>query len=71
MKNIKIKQEYITISQLLKFENFVSSGGEVKYYLLENDVLVNGISETRRGRKLYVNDIINVNDNLIKITNDF
>ncbi len=58
MKKVKINTEYITLQQLLKMENIISSGGEAKYYLAENKVLVNNELENRRGRKLYPNDII-------------
>ena len=56
MKEIKLKTEYITLQQLLKMENFISSGGEAKYYLMDNYVLVNGEEESRRCKKLYPND---------------
>ncbi len=62
MENIKIKGEYITLQQLLKVLNIISSGGEVKYFLEENVVLVNNERETRRGRKLYPSDKVNVLD---------
>lgn len=58
MKPVKIKTEYIELQQLLKMENFISSGGEAKYFLADNDVLVNGEVEKRRGKKLRVNDVI-------------
>lgn len=58
MKKVKINTEYITLQQLLKMENIISSGGEAKYYLAENEVLVNNELENRRGRKLYPADII-------------
>ncbi|NLC97007.1 MAG: RNA-binding S4 domain-containing protein [Erysipelotrichaceae bacterium] len=54
----KINTEYITLSQLLKIENFVSSGGEVKMIISSLDILVNGEKENRRGRKLFPNDEI-------------
>ncbi len=62
MESIKIKGEYITLQQLLKVLNIISSGGEVKFFLEENVVLVNGERETRRGRKLYPSDKVNVLD---------
>ena len=58
MKTIKITTEFITLQQLLKMENIISSGGESKYYLAEHEVYVNGELEQRRGRKLRVNDKI-------------
>ena len=61
-KEIKIhdNQEYITLNVLLKIADIISTGGMAKIYLLENVVLVNGERETRRGRKLYRNDVIEV-----------
>jgi S4 domain protein YaaA len=62
MKPLKITTPYITLQQLLKIENIISSGGEAKFYLSENTVLVNGEEENRRGRKLYPNDVIKVDN---------
>ena len=60
MKNVKIKDEYITLGQFLKIVDLVSTGGEAKIFLLKNEILVNGLKENRRGRKLYKNDIIEI-----------
>lgn len=57
---VKITTEFITLQQFLKMEDFISSGGEAKYYLSENRVLVNGEPEDRRGRKLYPGDEVTV-----------
>ena len=62
MKPLKITTPYITLQQLLKIENIISSGGEAKFYLAENPVLVNGELENRRGRKLYPKDVIKVDN---------
>lgn len=67
MKTLKITTEYITLQQFLKIENFISSGGEAKYYLQENNVYVNNELENRRGRKLYPNYIILVENQEFKI----
>jgi S4 domain protein YaaA len=66
---ITITTEYITLGQLLKLTNIVSSGGEIKQYLLDNKILVNDVVENRRGRKLKNNDVVNVNSRtfLIKV----
>ena len=53
MEKIFIYTEYITLGQLLKIANFISSGGEAKIFLSENDCLVNNEIDNRRGRKLY------------------
>ena len=62
MKPLKITTPYITLQQLLKIEDIISSGGEAKFYLAENPVLVNGELENRRGRKLYPKDVIKVDN---------
>ena len=58
MKKVKINDEFITLGQFLKVVDLVSSGGEVKYFILNNNILVNNEKETRRGRKLYRKDQI-------------
>ena len=58
MEKITIYTEYITLGQLLKIANIISSGGEAKYFLSCNKVLVNDIEDNRRGRKLYKGDKI-------------
>lgn len=60
MEKIKIDTEFITLGQLLKMVNIISSGGEAKWFLAENAVLVDNELETRRGRKLYKNMIVKV-----------
>ena len=67
MESLKIKTDYITLQQLLKIEDIISSGGEAKYYLANNEVYVNGELENRRGRKLYPNDIVKVAGKEFKI----
>lgn len=67
MKPIKINSEYITLQQLLKMEDFISSGGEAKYYLMDNYPLVNGEKENRRGRKLYPEDVVVIEGKEFKI----
>jgi len=67
MKNLKITTEFITLGQLLKIENIISSGGEAKFYLQNNMCYVNDEPDNRRGRKLYPNDIVKVENKIIKI----
>ena len=57
-KVIKLRpdEEYITLQSLLKVANVISTGGMAKMFLEENEVLVNGELENRRGRKLYSGD---------------
>ena len=67
-KTISLKpgEEYITLNVLLKITDVISTGGMAKVFLAENTVLVNGVSENRRGRKLYHGDVIEVlNDTFV------
>lgn len=61
MKKIGIISEYITLGQLLKFADVIQGGGEVKFFLATNKILVNQVPEDRRGRKLYPGDVIDIN----------
>lgn len=60
MENLSIDTEYITLGQLLKMTNAISSGGMAKWFLEEHTVYVNGEAEQRRGKKLRHGDVINV-----------
>lgn len=62
MNEIMIETEFVTLGQFLKMTDIISSGGQAKWYLEDNDVLVNDELETRRGRKLRKGDIINIPD---------
>ncbi len=44
------------LDQFLKWKNLVSSGGEAKTFIKSGSVKVNGVIETRRGRKLNKGD---------------
>lgn len=60
MKDIEIDVEFVTLGQLLKITDTISSGGMAKWFLQENEVYVNGEVDDRRGRKLRDGDIINI-----------
>ena len=65
------------LDQFLKWKNLVSSGGEAKIFIKSGSVKVNGVIETRRGRKLnkqihriqllYESSIINKTQNHIHL----
>lgn len=59
---IKITGEYIKLDQLLKFSGVCDTGGMAKELILSEEVLVNGVVEIRRGRKIRVGDIVSFND---------
>lgn len=57
MEAIQIGDEYIKLGQALKLAGLVSSGVEAKIVIQQGDVTVNGEVDTRRGRKLYPQDV--------------
>ena len=57
MEAIQISDEYIKLGQALKLAGLVSSGVEAKIVIQQGDVTVNGEVDTRRGRKLYPQDV--------------
>ena len=67
MVDVKIKSEYITLGQFLKFVGIISNGCEAKFYLAENEVYVNDELDTRRGKKLYPGDIVKTNNQTFKV----
>lgn len=62
MKTIQIHDSYIKLGQALKLSGLVSSGIEAKILVQDGKVEVNGETDTRRGRKLYPGDVLNIMD---------
>ena len=67
MEIIKLREDYIKLGQALKVAGLVSSGVEAKHIILEGLVKVNGEIMFQRGKKLYDNDIIEFNNDTIRI----
>lgn len=59
-QKIFLETEYMTLGQLLKEINVISSGGQAKWFLAEETVFVDGEVENRRGRKLYPGMMIEI-----------
>ena len=56
MTDVYIRTDDIQLDQLLKLAGAVSTGGEVKALVENEDIAVNGKVETARRRKLYPGD---------------
>ncbi len=67
MEEIKIRDEFIKLGQLLKLANLVQDGVEAKYAIADGLVKVNGEVDERRGRKVYEGDIVSYDGNEIKV----
>ncbi|ERK59785.1 S4 domain protein YaaA [Gemella bergeri ATCC 700627] len=70
MKKVVIDNEYITLSQFLKMEDFINSGGQAKFFLSEEDVFLNDELEQRRGKKLYSGDIVKIKNKEFLISDE-
>ena len=72
MEKVIIKTEYITLGQLIKYVGMISNGGEIKSFLAQNIVKINGNEDQRRGKKLYSGDVVEVlNKKLIIFSDNF
>jgi ribosome-associated protein len=58
----------IRLGQLLKLADIVGGGGEVKDFLANEAVLVNGEPDNRRGRQLHPGDVIVIGDDELRLT---
>lgn len=54
--------EFIDLSQLLKASGLAMSGGEAKMFVTDGLVMVNGITESRKRRKLRSGDVVVFNN---------
>ncbi len=68
MQQVKIQTEFIKLDQFLKWIDIVSSGVEAKFIISDGAVKVNGEVETRRGRKLYPGDTVEVSGKKFQVT---
>ena len=67
MVDVKIISEYITLGQFIKYVGIISNGAEAKIFLATNEAYVNDELDTRRGRKLYPNDVVRINKQTYRI----
>lgn len=62
-----LRGEHITLDALLKANGLAGSGGAAKMLIAEGNVLVNGETETRRGRKLRAGDEVALGEARIRV----
>lgn len=58
MRTVDINKEPVELYKILKFEGLVASGGEAKLLIGDGQVLVNGLVETQRRKKIVHGDVI-------------
>ena len=62
-----LRGDHITLDSLLKASGIASSGGAAKVLIAEGGVRVNGVVETRRGRKLRAGDEVVVGEHSLRL----
>ena len=67
METIHLREDFIKLGQALKAAGLVESGVEAKLVIQDGQVKVNGQVEYQRGKKLVAGDIVEFEDDTIKI----
>ncbi len=67
MNTLKVRGEYITLGQVLKAAGLVENGAESKEVIQAGEVMVDGETETRRGRKLRGGETVQFDGSEIQI----
>lgn len=67
MKDIFINKEPVELFKILKFEGIASSGAEAKDMIAAGTVLVNGIVENQKRKKMVAGDTIELNGEIFRL----
>lgn len=65
--HLRQEDEFIKLGQVLKATGLVDSGVVAKEVIQNGEVKVNGEVDNRRGRKLYDGDIVEFENQTVKI----
>lgn len=65
--HLRQEDEFIKLGQVLKATGLVDSGVVAKEVIQNGKVKVNGEVDTRRGRKLYDGDLVEFENQTVKI----
>lgn len=61
MNEVIINKEPVELYKILKFQGWLSSGGEAKNVIADGHVRVNGAVETQKRKKIVDGDVIEFN----------
>ena len=67
MKDVFINKEHVELFKILKFEGIASSGSEAKAMIAAGTVLVNGIIEKQKRKKMVSGDTIEFNGEIFRL----
>ena len=60
-------KDYIELNKLLKLTRLANTGGEANIFIDNGEVLVYGVTETRRRNKLRIGDIVEFQTQVVTI----
>jgi ribosome-associated protein len=67
---MKVRDNTIKLNQFLKLMGIASTGGQAKLMIQGGEVLLNGVQETRRAKKLVPGDKVTVNGQTLVVNLD-
>lgn len=67
MREVILKTQPVELYKILKFEGLVSSGGIAKLVIESGDVIVNGEVERKKRKKIVDGDVIEFNNETIRV----
>ncbi|KTD59635.1 putative RNA-binding protein [Legionella sainthelensi] len=67
MKDVFINKEPVELFKILKFEGITSSGAEAKDIIAAGSVLVNGIIEKQKRKKMVAGDTIELKGEVFRL----
>jgi ribosome-associated protein len=66
-RDVDVDEDSIRLAQLLKLAGVIDTGGEAKIRIAAGEVRVNGEVEVRRGRQLRRGDVVEIDDQRLRI----
>ena len=67
MKDVLINKEPVELFKILKFEGIASSGSKAKDIIASGTILVNGIIEKQKRKKMVAGDTIEMNGEIFRL----
>jgi len=64
---VEVNVEPIELYKILKIENLVEGGGEAKIRIADGEVMLNGLIETRKRKKVYHDDEVEYLGQVMKV----
>ncbi|CEG55971.1 RNA-binding S4 domain-containing protein [Legionella fallonii] len=67
MKDVFINKDHVELFKILKFEGIASSGAEAKEMIAAGTVLVNGVIEKQKRKKMVSGDTIELKGEIFRL----